>query len=908
MTCGDSRGFRLQSLGWILLSLLWAMPAASQLLSGYSLTATELMGPTRRAIATDPIWVADYPTLVVDYTATGAVNAKAAVLTLRPGSIGPITPRATNPENPLASGEDIVAVRGEDLVFDGKPHTLKVDLTSRIKTPQIDMLRFEVPGGAKLNIGKLEFVGAPELLPCAASERAAMPADTRTLMVHGELSCDGAVATSLRGKESLKIDVAGKRGTTLYLDLLVHLAGFTNYVASQPSRPAATSETSLVIANVRYADHPAGVEQQFPLLVSEHRHTLLNQKRALYALQLDPSRQLLSVELVDRSPHVQLVLFRAALSNRGEQSADEAAPAASRLAMNPQCNVASVLGGSEWFHVSGGSDAAAKWVKASLVKTPSANGVELGLALTNTSDQDIDVALAFPALNIHVSSDPRDVQVLFPQKVATISSEDATLTAEYGPNFLLQFTDVSAAGAGCGAVVIVKDTTGQSKTFAVTKSKDLVSDKTEYRVRIAPHQTYTAPAATVILHNGDWHSGFDAYKQWLRTWYEPHTPHPDWLADSFFMRRDYPLGGSGLLFDDADNRYTFPRLIEEGKALGGIDFIDISGWALSDTHGRVGDYPIELGGMEDLRNNIEGAKREHVSTGLYFEGYLIDKNSDVGRENGAKWQLIGADGKGLWWPHDSPELFVCPHVSAWQSYLSNRIAEVAKQTGAGAVYLDEFGCRNRQCFAADHGHPVGANVIGGEIAMAKQVRKALDDTGLKSTIVYTECPPVDVGAPYVDGSFTYALPSSTAAAYGVKLNLWRFAFPKVRLWDMLSSGVEPHILSAEDFRMSFWQGDGIWLKGRSDTWYGQDILEFLRWAHPLLLKHAAAFAGEAEPFVSSPDPHILVNRFRGGGETVFTLFNNTYETRRIKFHNRSLTFEPRGVQLVAEIGDKASPQ
>ena len=54
MVFENSRGFRLQSLSWIFLSLLWPVPATSQLLSGYSLTATELMGPTRRAIRSAP--------------------------------------------------------------------------------------------------------------------------------------------------------------------------------------------------------------------------------------------------------------------------------------------------------------------------------------------------------------------------------------------------------------------------------------------------------------------------------------------------------------------------------------------------------------------------------------------------------------------------------------------------------------------------------------------------------------------------------------------------------------------------------------------------------------------------------------------------------------------------------------
>jgi hypothetical protein len=836
------------------------------------------------------------------------VNPDVAVLTLRPGSVGPITPRANNPENPLASGNNIIAIRGQDLILDGLPHTLRIDLKSKSKTPQIDSLRFAVPAGATVNIAKMEFLADSTFLPCTTQEPIDLPPDSKILPAHGPLSCNGAAATSLRGRESIVINAAGKQGTTLYLDLLPYLAGFTNYVASAPARPARTSETSLVIANLRYVDHPSVVEQQFPLLVSQHIHTLLNQKRSLYALQLDRSRHLLSVELVDRSPHVQLVLFRAAISTHPETGFDEPNVPLATSTMNSNCNAATALQNSNWFQITDSSGKQVNSVKAKLEKAATPDGLSLALALTNAGDQDVDVAVTFPSLEIHVSADPNDAFYLFPQKVATISSEDATFSADYGPNFLLQFTDVFAPHASCGAAVVVKDTSGQSKTFILKKVKDTVSDQTIYNVHIASHQTYSPPSATVILHNGDWHAGFNAYKQWLRSWYHPQTPHPAWLQRSFYMRRDYPLGGSDLLFDDPHNRYTFNRIIQDGQSFGGIDFIDISGWALSDAHGRVGDYPIELGGSEDLRSNIEQAKHEQMPTGLYFEGYLIDRNSDVGRAHGAEWQLIGADGKGVWWPHDSPEMFVCPRVVSWQNYLSSRIASVAKQTGAQAMYLDEFGCRNRQCFSTNHGHVAGANVINGEIEMAKQVRTALNDAGLESTIVYTECPPVDVGAPYVDGSFTYALPSSTPAAYGAKLNLWRFAFPRVRIWDMLSSGVEPHILSGEDFRFAFWQGDGIWLKGRSDTWYGQDILEFLRWAHPLLLKHATAFAGEAEPLIDSSDPHVLINRFRGGGEDVYTFFNSAYETRRFAFHGQHLTLSPRGVYLIAEIHEKALPQ
>lgn len=882
------------------LPFLIAATAIGQLLSGYSLPPKVLTGPVQSLIATDPIWVADYHTLVIDYRASGHLNPDAAVLTLRPGSVGPVTPRATNPENPFVEGGDIIAVRASDLIFDGEPHRLSVDLRGKIKKPQVDALRLVLPAGARLKIVSMHFLADQELLPCATSTPPEMPAKSSPLLVHGLLSCDGAPATSLRGRESISIDTAGKQGATLYLDLLAfaYLPGFISYDASAPPRSAAISDPSLVIAALRYADHPSVRDEQFPVLVSQHRHELLNQKRSLYALRLDPTRRLLSVELTDRSAHAQLVVFRAAISDQAETSLDEETPVPS-AAVSPKCEATAALGDSEWFRLADSVGKPVDTLQAVLHKTPSPDGLALSLAVTNTSDQDADFTLDFPSLKIHVSSDSQDVSYLFPQGVATISSDDATLSAEYGPKFLLQFTDVFAPRAGCGAAVIIEDTSGQAKTFVLKKERDSVTDRTEYHIHLSAHQTYSASPATVVLHNGDWRSGFHAYQRWLSSWQDQSTPQPAWLQRSFYMRRDYPIGGSGLLFDETKNRYTFDRLLQDGRSFGGIDFIDISGWALSEAKGRVGDYPIELGGPADLRANIEQAKREHVPTGLYFEGYLVDTNSDVGREHGAQWQLIEKNGKGKVWPN-SPEIFLCPHVSAWQTYLTHRVASVAKQTGVQAVYLDEFGCDNWQCYATGHGHPPGANMIGGQIAMAKQLRKALDEDGLTQTVLYTECPQVDIAAPYVDGSFTYALPSSVPAAYGAKLNLWRFAFPHVRLWDMLSSGVEPHILSAEDFRFSFWHGDGVWLKGRSDSWYGQDILDFLRWAHPQLLKHAAAFAGEGEPLIDSPDSHILINQFRGGGEVVYTLFNNSYETRRLTFHGRTKTLPPREVDLVAE--------
>jgi hypothetical protein len=72
----------------------------------------------------------------------------------------------------------------------------------------------------------------------------------------------------------------------------------------------------------------------------------------------------------------------------------------------------------------------------------------------------------------------------------------------------------------------------------------------------------------------------------------------------------------------------------------------------------------------------------------------------------------------------------------------------------------------------------------------------------------------------------------------------------------------------------------------------------LKSARQLLGENAAAFAGQAEPLVESPDPVIFINRFQGGRQTVYTLFNASYRTRRFVFQGRPTTLGPREVEVV----------
>ncbi|HWQ52121.1 MAG TPA: DUF6259 domain-containing protein [Bryobacteraceae bacterium] len=881
------------------LLILAGLGYGEELVIGYRQQGLKYQGPGEWRQSAEPIWVYDYHTLRLRYRASGLPKTDAAVLTLRPGSVGPVTPGANNIENPFVAGRPVVAAAARDLVSDGGIHTLDIDLRGKVLSAQIDQLQFSLPDGARLEIDDLQFRGDPDVFPCNAAGPA-LPENVEKLTARGPLVCAGSPATSLRGRQSIRIEGGGRKGAALYLSLSAHFAGVAGWLVGsaggwRSKELKESGETAFVLARVKYAD--GSEEEQFPMLLAERRHAVLNRRSALYVLSVEPSRPIASIELMDRSPHMQLVLFAAGLSQKGAPEPREeevlrlVSPAAGQPSGEPEFKSSYRLAALA------GRKAPGEAVEAELREDKGAGGRRLSLVVKNVSSEVQEFTLAFPSVNISPAADPADVYYLFPRQGAVISRQEKPLEATYSGEFPLQFVDVFAPAANRGTCVMVQDTSGRRKKFRLNKTGASVQAEVEYVVRLAPGETFRPPDAQVTMHGGDWRQGFEIYRKWLTTWYKPKGPRPSWLRSAFWARRDYPVGGSGRLFDTRNNRYTYDELIRDGELFGGIDFIDISGWALSDTAGRVGDYPIELGGTDDLRRNLTAGAKAGIPTGLYFEGYLIDKNSKVGRRHGSEWQLILEGGKGRWW-QGGAELFACPYVQDWQQYLSDRVATVARDVGAAGVYLDEYGFGRMTCYSAAHGHPPGLETLRGELAMTSRVRQALDAAGMRDTMIYIEETPPDAAAPYFDAAFCYNLPFANRALSPLKLNLWRFAFPDIRLWDMLSIGIDPRALPAEDFRLSLWHGNGLWLKGHAETWYGEDLLQFIRRSRAILKEHAAAFGGTADPLVASTHPAVFINRFSGDQETVYTLFNASYRTVRFSFQGRERTLGPRDVDVV----------
>ena len=517
-----------------------------------------------------------------------------------------------------------------------------------------------------------------------------------------------------------------------------------------------------------------------------------------------------------------------------------------------------------------------------------------GLTVENTGTAPLRVDLTFPELRAVRLGQAQDTYYLFPRGAAVLSNADQKIEAPYSDEAPIQFLDVFNPRQDAGWGVIVEDDGLHAKVFSLEKRGERTSLAVSYSypvsgpgnylqgIRLAPGQNFRAPPTELLVHRGDWRPAFQAYRDWTKTWYRP-LPRKEWFARVFNMRRDYPIGGTGKLFDIFGNQYTLDKLISEGEKIGGVDMIDISGWAYSPRYGRVGEYSgFSLGGLDNFRQGIAQAQATGVPVGLYTEGYLVDLNSLIGEQHGKEWQMVDRAGTPRAWPGASSEVFECPYAKGWQAFMAGTAARVLADTGAKAFYLDEYGFSEpeKACYCATHGHFPGATPAEGERQMMVKVRAAMDTVDRQAALYIEEAPP-DLNAPLVDGAFCYALNFADEETSPGKINLYRFLFPHLKLFDMVSAGINPTSMTAADMKLSFLNGNGLWLKGDLDSWYSPEVKAFIVRAHRALREHSEAFtAGNVEPLVPTLAPGILANRFSSERETVYTFYNRGFRTFR----------------------------
>ncbi|HPD29831.1 MAG TPA: DUF6259 domain-containing protein [Phycisphaerae bacterium] len=509
------------------------------------------------------------------------------------------------------------------------------------------------------------------------------------------------------------------------------------------------------------------------------------------------------------------------------------------------------------------------------VSVEDAGRIRMVPTLHNQTAQTWKTALRIAQLReCRISPIPGDSGYLVGTRNALQSRVPTSIRKDYSGVWPLPLVDLFAeqAGGGLGLFVIDSNLLPKAIEFKQTDSgADIAIEIRE--LTVPPDGHLVLPPVTLMAHTGDWHDLFNAY----RAEAVAETPPDDKrLEESFYCRRDYPLGGTGHLFTPLSLRYTPERLIaESNEAFGGIHMIDISGWAYSRATGRVGDYlSNDLGGLSELRRMVERSHAEGIKVGLYFEGYLIDRRSDLARKALPDWQSVDKTGKPRWWSGDM-EFFACPGVEAWRRELAGRIAKVAHETGADAVYVDQFGLLGpgKACWAPNHGHPIPSNPILEERAMLRTIREALDKQA-PGTAIYIEYTPVDGLMDLVDAAFDYGLWDVDAGWHPASLPLYRYVFPKLASFEMVGHGIRPIPVEVDDLHRCIFHGLGIWLKGRADSWYTPQFRELARQAYPIFREHADIFRSrQCEPLVPTLQEDLYANRFAGRDRTIITLYN-----------------------------------
>jgi hypothetical protein len=517
------------------------------------------------------------------------------------------------------------------------------------------------------------------------------------------------------------------------------------------------------------------------------------------------------------------------------------------------------------------------------------NGSELRFrgTLVNKGQRTYRLGLTCPTVRPYVlGSNPAEAEYVFPCRSAIIGRENASLSTRYGGLFGVQF--MAMINAGTFFYLRTEDTTCIERNYELVKDDEGVTMAVRYPERpLAPGQTRELANTIIAAGDGDWHTAFDAYRAWLKTWYKPASPRKQWFREVFNFRQRF-LHGSDPLYDAGTGRIDLARaVVEDREKLGGLDYLHLFDWGncgpYGRTYGRIGDYdPYDYikGGRQNLHDAIAAIRRAGVPVGLYIEGYLLDERGKLGREHARDWQIIDAGGTGKRWLNGS-EIFVCPAVQAWRSIQATTYATKCRELDIDGMYIDEFGFTGteKDCYSGKHGHAVPSYPVLTELDTTRAVRQAVE-AAKHGVALYTEESPCDVTSQYQDGSFTYAMSECRGRGAKVPLNLFRFAVPDFKTFEILICD-KPTGSWATGVRWVFFNGEGIWLEGPANEWFAPETLAEIRRCHAILREHRDAFTSdEPRPLVPTLAGNVFANYFPARGKEVWTLYNARHRTVR----------------------------
>lgn len=233
-------------------------------------------------------------------------------------------------------------------------------------------------------------------------------------------------------------------------------------------------------------------------------------------------------------------------------------------------------------------------------------------------------------------------------------------------------------------------------------------------------------------YSGSWTVCAEKYRKWADGWFTP-PQIPDHVAHS--------PGWQRIILHHQYGEYLFPyEKLEQAyddAAKAGIDTLFLFGWTAA---GMDSGYPVysadpKLGGVKTLKENIRKVQAKGGKVILYFNGQLIDVESDYYRSGeGARVAIKRADGTehresynftngGTFLRAFVNKTFVvaCPACRPWLEILKRHV-DFAVELGVDSVFFDQLGLLSYPCCDPSHGHPVPyTGIMQGKREMLKEL-------------------------------------------------------------------------------------------------------------------------------------------------------------------------------------------
>ena len=487
----------------------------------------------------------------------------------------------------------------------------------------------------------------------------------------------------------------------------------------------------------------------------------------------------------------------------------------------------------------------------------------------------------FPELaQVRVGDGPEDTWYWMPRRGDVINNIPINLREPYGGLSPLQVFGAFGPQAGAGVYLRTEDLTGMPRLHNLRNADGAVTMGVEF----TPYEGQETPRLLIGCSQGDWHEQFARYLRWVSTWHRPAAPPKQWFREVFNFRQHFlhfALPEKSGLFDPDTKTFDMRTVIDADiEAFGGVDYLHLFDWGWDPVSGRCGDYePWDyLGGVDNFRSAVQEVKDMGIPVGLYIEGYLVDPQSNLGKQYGEKWQLLGPEKEP--YTYFAPSFNICSWVGEWQDYLSATYARAREQSGAVGFYIDEYGFTSpgHFCHNESHDHPIPAGPIPGEREMTRRVREAVGP----DCALYTEESPPDITSVYQDGSFTYNISSASDRWSPTHINLYRFAFPQFKTINIITCD-RPLGSNVGAVKRILFNGEAIWLEGIAHRWFTPETRAYISRMHRVLRANRRCFAGDyPTPLIPTPVRDLYANAFAerqdGRGKTCFTVLNAGFRT------------------------------